>query len=561
MDNASIIEEAKAAWLSRIDGKSLPARWVQLNPDTPPERQVPLKERIKKENKEEIFLDHVRGKWMLRYKGDVVEIITVDKIVETVLEEWTKTGAAAQNKRQWYKEFLTRFAGANREDLESITAGLSPSLYRQYRAKASRPATENSNAQQIQPPGEVNQMPASPIVRPGSAERSMQSPPLAFNHGRCDAATEQQHRLFYDVRRIELLENFSQVRNSLKRKQTHLSELGSVADYLFENGRPARCWTTEQPEDMMDAADYLRLNEMEHLDLMREGKIRKPVVVRDEGFRFRRPKLTLDGVFQEYLSGPQRMVHVQQLGGGVNTIAVGEMMMDKAIELWRQTPESFSNSHPPINLLNLQEDMQGFWLQGVYKCADLLFKACRHSSDQVVQESISAHIGKEPVAIVISTDMKNCMQFRIMAQRGAVSAWHMDNAGVWTWITLEGNTSDDSESDEDVVKYWPFFPMQSLSVEDREEAFKEFAEHGMDWRPTPSIGIPMLALVRGDTLVMPPGTIHAPITLTDCLFTGGMAIHPLHLRDTLQIWEYLCEHPNCTNEDPPRQARSVLDYF
>jgi hypothetical protein len=183
MDNASIIEEAKAAWLSRIDGKSLPARWVQLNPDTPPERQVPLKERIKKENKEEIFLDHVRGKWMLRYKGDVVEIITVDKIVETVLEEWTKTGAAAQNKRQWYKEFLTRFAGANREDLESITAGLSPSLYRQYRAKASRPATENSNAQQIQPPGEVNQMPASPIVRPGSAERSMQSPPLAFSHG------------------------------------------------------------------------------------------------------------------------------------------------------------------------------------------------------------------------------------------------------------------------------------------------------------------------------------------------------------------------------------------
>jgi hypothetical protein len=199
-----------------------------------------------------------------------------------------------------------------------------PNLYRQYRAKTSQPAAENSNAQQIQPPGDVNQMPASPIVRPGSAERSMQSPPLAFNHGRCDAATEQQHRLFYDVRRIELLENFSQVRNGLKRKQTHLSELGSVADYLFENGRPARCWTTEQPEDMMDASDYLLLNEMEHLDLMREGKVRKPVVVRDEGFRFRRPKLTLDGVFQEYLSGPQRMVHVKSLAAGSIQLLLGK---------------------------------------------------------------------------------------------------------------------------------------------------------------------------------------------------------------------------------------------
>jgi hypothetical protein len=42
----------------------------------------------------------------------------------------------------------------------------------------------------------------------------------------------------------------------------------------------------------------------------------------------------------------------------------------------------------------------------------------------------------------------------------------MENAGVWTWLTLEGNENDEEEMDEDVVKYWPIYPTKNMSLEE-----------------------------------------------------------------------------------------------
>jgi hypothetical protein len=96
------------------------------------------------------------------------------------------------------------------------------------------------------------------------------------------------------------------------------------------------------------------------------------------------------------------------------------------------------------------------------------------------------------------------MQFRILTQRGAASSWHIDNAGVWTFVTQEGNKNKvEQEADKDVVKYWPIFPLNQLGLEEKDRVMADFAKHGTNWRPKPDSKIPIISLVPGDTLIMP----------------------------------------------------------
>ncbi len=43
------------------------------------------------------------------------------------------------------------------------------------------------------------------------------------------------------------------------------------------------------------------------------------------------------------------------------------------------------------------------------------------------------------------------------------------------------------------------------------------------WNP-PAESVKILALVRGDTVIAPPDTMHATITISECQLTGGMAL-------------------------------------
>jgi hypothetical protein len=112
-----------------------------------------------------------------------------------------------------------------------------------------------------------------------------------------------------------------------------------------------------------------------------------------------------------------------------------------------------------------------------------------------------------------------------------------------------------------VVKYWPIFPMDQLGPDERARALADFAKHGVNWRPKPECKIPVISLIRGDTLIMPPGTIHAPISLTDCFFLGGMYMNERFIQRTLEVWLYLCRREICTNEAQPKQARAIIDYI
>jgi hypothetical protein len=262
-------------------------------------------------------------------------------------------------------------------------------------------------------------------------------------------------------------------------------------------------------------------------------------------------------------------VDIQQLDEDYNDLPVQMVSIEEALRRWDtyNNAETLSNVLPPINMLNISDPTHGHWPAGLSKYFQLLFDACGFSDDTVLSrlrsKSIAPRpdIGKQAGQVFCATDIRNCIQFRILAQRGAASSWHMDNAGVWTFVTLEGNKGEGEEEDEDVVKYWPIFPMDQLGLDERARALADFAKHGTNWRPKPECKIPVISLIRGDTLIMPPGTIHAPISLTDCFCLGGMCMNKKFIQRTLEVWLYLCRKENCTNEAQPKQARAIIDYI
>lgn len=117
-------------------------------------------------------------------------------------------------------------------------------------------------------------------------------------------------------------------------------------------------------------------------------------------------------------------------------------------------------------------------------------------------------------------DLESCVRFQILGQAGAISGWHMDNAAPYTWVTLEGNETEHTQP-ELVLKYWAVIATDLMTSDEIEHAREDFKKYGEKWLPKKE-WIRTISLTCGDTLIMPPGTIHAPITVTDCLFRGGM---------------------------------------
>jgi hypothetical protein len=40
---------------------------------------------------------------------------------------------------------------------------------------------------------------------------------------------------------------------------------------------------------------------------------------------------------------------------------------------------------------------------------------------------------------ICATDIRNCEQFKVMAQSGSISGWHVDHVGVTTHVTVAPN--------------------------------------------------------------------------------------------------------------------------
>jgi hypothetical protein len=404
-------------------------------------------------------------------------------------------------------------------------------------------------------------------------------------------AQDQQDRLFDDPRRHKLLAEYES--NKSTGSKTHLTHLGNFAMFVFQNGRPARVWTASAPDSneilglgidyhsphgpcscIYKDADVLLLTEEEHSVWASRNQPLRMVIVRDQNFTGRRPVKTMETWISEMSRIPKSRnpaIDVQCLGREDIEPAAKSLPLHDTLQRLKQSNDDkpISDDKAPINLLNIADNVPGHWPKGLAKHYPLLFEAIaycdgtiyRTLNEQANLASKEQGVGKPTLMAFSPTDIQKCAQFRILAQRGAVSGWHMDNCGVYTFIVLEGNSNNPDEKDEDVVKYWPVYPMYLLDKISYNTARGEFAKYGVQWRPRTDIQIPIISLVRGDMLIQPPGTIHAPITLTDCFFLGGMCWKKETLSRTLSVWDYLISNPICTNEDLPRQTQMIIDYL
>ncbi|KFY43964.1 hypothetical protein V494_01727 [Pseudogymnoascus sp. VKM F-4513 (FW-928)] len=399
----------------------------------------------------------------------------------------------------------------------------------------------------------------------------------------------QQARLFNDPRRHRLFGEYNEVIR--QNPDSHLARLGELAHYVFDNGRPARVWTAGgvgsaqvglDPSKTSihgrcnctyDEADILLLTESEHAAWSRANNPPKLVVIRDPKFSQRRPAKTTESWLREQEKRThKKWVDVQRLNRQCNDGAAENIPLADAIQQWRtsQNSDAISLDTPPMNLLNISDKTVGHWPEGLAKDYQLLFEAI-DECEAMIYRSLDERllplseqdrgVGKTTLMLFSHSDIQKCTQFRILAHRGACSSWHIDNAGVYTFIVLEGNIDSPDEKDEDVVKYWPVYPTHHMNAQDEAVARLAFSKEGINWRPTPDSKIPVIALTRGDMLIQPPGTIHAPITLTNCFFLGGMAWRRSTLPQTLNVWHYLMKNDICTNEPLPRQSQAILDFI
>ncbi|KFY77674.1 hypothetical protein V499_03021 [Pseudogymnoascus sp. VKM F-103] len=410
----------------------------------------------------------------------------------------------------------------------------------------------------------------------------------SFLNGEFPAQT-QQARLFNDPRRHKLFGEYNEVIR--QNPDSHLARLGELAHYVFDNGRPARVWTAGgvgsaqvglDPSKTSihgrcsctyDEADILLLTESEHAAWSRANNPPKLVVIRDPEFSRRRPaKSTESWLREQEKRTNKKWVDVQRLNRQCNDGAAENIPLQDAIQQWRtsQTSDVISLETPPMNLLNISDKTVGHWPEGLAKDYQLLFEAI-DECESMIYRSLDERlvplseqdrgIGKTTLMLFSHSDIQKCTQFRILAHRGACSSWHIDNAGVYTFIVLEGNIDSPDEEPEDVVKYWPVYPTHHMNAQDEDAARVAFSKEGINWRPKPDGKIPVIALTRGDMLIQPPGTIHAPITLTNCFFLGGMAWRKNTLPQTLNVWHYLMKNEICTNEPLPRQSQAILDFI
>jgi len=409
--------------------------------------------------------------------------------------------------------------------------------------------------------------PWSPITPPRHIKLEPE-PKLIFD--RTSFVNDQQTRLFRDPRAALLLHTYE--RADTLYPNTYYSHLAPQGAHILRHGQPAQ--TGRNPEE----GDFIAVN-IRDLDVwLGHGYGGKVMLLRDRTWSTGRPATTsVDMLHEAAAIDPEMLIDVQDYG----QIYSDDHPAVRSLKLQEAIARMKDRNQAPINALNIECKEELLIPPPLVKHCRELANATRYASSQAVR--LAGHlteIGKKTTETIHThaVDIQSCIKFQINGQAGAFSSWHMDNMGVYTWVTLEPNSeytldsaAEDSANaaahydnyfstpeDESVLKLWAI--IVTTSPEEEMEARAGFSKHGEDWLPNPK-WIKVIALTRFDTLIMPPGTIHAPITVTDCLFRGGMVMQKRFMKDTMRHWKFCSQFPFCTNEKAPKQTRSVIDYL
>lgn len=360
----------------------------------------------------------------------------------------------------------------------------------------------------------------------------------------------EQQKYWGDARVRKQLKWFKNAQLSFP--QTYYSKLSPVGAQILNQGRPAQ--TSPRVKD----ADFLFGNCADLEQWVVKGTGDKLFLLRDQAWLNTRPQCTGSTMLQELQANgrSELLVEVQRLEKEFqfDQNSVERLEINEVIKNWSIRDQS----KPPLNLLSLKCTDDGTVPWPLAKHCNLLNQAASFAAS-TAQSAFYATAGKQSTEVISkAVDLQSCMHFQIFGQAGAISSWHMDSIGPYTYITLELN--EDGQPPDSVLKLWAYVRTDHLPEDEREKVMQDFKRQGDDFRPNPA-HIRVISLVAGDTLVMPPGTIHAPLTITDCLFRGGMVMQKKEMRRSMRAWRFCSENGNCTNEEQPRQARSVLDFF
>lgn len=365
------------------------------------------------------------------------------------------------------------------------------------------------------------------------------------------AAEDQQRRLLADPRRA----NLEAIWNAAP-QGSELERLAKLARRVLE-GAPATCRGYEKTYTLVDIKGFM--------ELMQSDPDHGIIVIRDPSWHQYRVGTTSDTFIADL--DDRIKVDVQDLGrdGIVNPVTMS------AAEVKRRW---IDDANPmPINLLNISCENIDVTPPPILARYDFMSRASagvefedrkaalgKQSKETVkIVRELKSIGGKDVVGATFTADLKSCQRFQICGRAGAISGWHLDSSAPYTWVTLEGNRA--GEVDEDVLKYWAVVDFGGLSQAQSAFHKSKFAREGPMWEVPVNL-IRVISLVKGDTLVMPPGTIHAPITVTNCLFRGGMCwSHTTFVRRTLVELEFISRHKNhVTNEEPAEQTAAILKW-
>jgi hypothetical protein len=362
------------------------------------------------------------------------------------------------------------------------------------------------------------------------------------------AINRQQKSLLKDPRVSAQLARFKSAQHASP--ATYYSALAPIGIEIIEQGQPAQTANTD-PDFVYGDCTYL--------EIWLTHRVRDRLfLLRDNNWINTRPPKQGSTVLKELRATTTKplLIEVQELGKHLvpTENSVVAMPIDEVMQRFA-APNQYQ---APINLLSLQCKDDGIVPWPLAKHCNLLNQAAAAVSSSS-QSSLISTPGKQTTDVISKyVDLQSCMHFQIFGQAGAISTWHMDSIGPYTWITLEPNVL--GRPDEDVLKLWAYVRTDNLPVEEQREIRRRFVEEAGAFQPKPE-HIKIISLVADDTLIMPPGTIHAPITITDCLFRGGMVMQKCEMRRSIEAWRFCSDNGQCTNENQPKQARSVLDFF
>jgi hypothetical protein len=295
------------------------------------------------------------------------------------------------------------------------------------------------------PPSSTNQsIPSSPspLILPVT-EKILQSclqlpspvstPDLAALH---EQLNQEQRELFCDPRVAKQLEWFNRVRGS--KPSTHYSELAPIGIHIIEAGTPA------QTNPDISRADYLFGNsrELEKWLTGPDGTGDKLFVLRDTDWFHTRSETSGSTALEKFraTSGEGLHIEVQLLEKtyveGENSVT--SMPIEEIIERFADK----SQTRPPINLLSLRGQDEGTVPWPLSKHCNLLNQAAAFSASSA-QTGFVATAGKQSTEVVSRyVDLQSCIHFQIFGQAGAISSWHIDSIGPYTWVSLTLSEQD-----------------------------------------------------------------------------------------------------------------------